>query len=109
MNGLPKHVKHVNDMTVDEVIAAVRAIPRDQDFVWDGIDEDDRPATEEELNAAVEADLARRRGRPLGSAKTQVALRIDNDVLSAFKATGKGWQTRMNDALREWLHRHPAA
>jgi uncharacterized protein (DUF4415 family) len=24
----------------------------------------------------------------------------------AFKATGPGWQTRMNDALREWLRTH---
>ncbi len=101
--------KHVNEMTLEEVIAAVRAIPRDQDFVWDGIDEDDRPATKEELDAAIAADLARRRGRPVGSMKTQIALRVDDDILAAFKATGKGWQTRMNDALREWLKTHPAA
>jgi uncharacterized protein (DUF4415 family) len=99
----------VNEMTLEEVIAAVRAIPRDQDFVWDGIDEDDRPATKEELDAAIAADLARRRGRPIGSMKTQIALRVDDDILAAFKATGKGWQTRMNDALREWLKTHPAA
>jgi hypothetical protein len=28
-------------------------------------------------------------------------------ALAAFKATGKGWQTRMNEALREWLKEHP--
>jgi uncharacterized protein (DUF4415 family) len=45
-----------------------------------------------------------RRGRP-PAAKTKVALtvRYDADVIAAFRATGKGWQTRMNDALREWL------
>lgn len=101
--------RNVNDMTLEEVRAAVRAIPPENLFVWDGIDEDDRPATEEEMKAAVAADLARRRGRPIGSEKTQIALRIDNDVLTAFKATGKGWQTRMNEALRDWLGRHPAA
>lgn len=101
--------QNVNDMTLEEVRAAVRAIPPENFFVWDGIDEDDRPASEEAMQAAIKADLARRRGRPIGSDKTQVALRIDNDVLSAFKATGKGWQTRMNEALREWLDRHPAA
>jgi hypothetical protein len=36
-------------MTLDEVRAAVRAIPPAQHFVWDGVDEDDRPATAEEL------------------------------------------------------------
>ena len=28
-------------------------------------------------------------------------MRIDADVLEAFKATGQGWQTRINAALRE--------
>lgn len=28
------------------------------------------------------------------------------DVLAAFRATGKGWQARMNDALKDWLQTH---
>ncbi|ASF45257.1 hypothetical protein CEK71_03805 [Methylovulum psychrotolerans] len=28
--------------------------------------------------------------------------------MAAFRATGKGWQTRMNDALKEWLSEHKA-
>jgi uncharacterized protein (DUF4415 family) len=28
-------------------------------------------------------------------------MRVDADVLEAFKATGRGWQTRVNSALRE--------
>ena len=47
-------------------------------------------------------------GRPVGSAKTQITLRVDNDTLATFKATGQGWQTRMNDALREWVQTHGA-
>jgi uncharacterized protein (DUF4415 family) len=31
---------------------------------------------------------------------------FDPEVLEAFRATGKGWQTRMNDALKEWLREH---
>ena len=42
-----------------------------------------------------------RRGRPPGATKTQVALRIDNEVLAAFRAGGPGWQSRMNEALRK--------
>ncbi len=53
----------------------------------------------------AEADFAgmkRGPGRPAGSGtKTQVTLRIDSDVLEAFKAGGAGWQTRINEALRE--------
>lgn len=28
------------------------------------------------------------------------------DVLEAFRATGKGWQARMNEALKDWLQTH---
>jgi len=38
---------------------------------------------------------------PLGDRKREhVSLRLDPDVLSAFKSTGKGWQGRINDTLR---------
>ena len=33
--------------------------------------------------------------------KTAVSLRIDNDVLAALKAMGKGYQSRINDILRK--------
>lgn len=33
-------------------------------------------------------------------------IRLDPDVLDAFKRRGPGWQTRMNAALREWLATH---
>lgn len=98
-----------NAMAREEVLKAVRAVPSGQDFVWDGVDEDDLPATEEELNAAVET-YRRGPGRPAGSGKKeQVAIRFDRDVLVAFRATGCGWQTRMNDALRDWLKTHSPA
>ena len=49
-----------------------------------------------------------KRGRVLGSgSKDSQTVRFDRDILAAFKATGKGWQTRMNNALREWLEQHP--
>ena len=51
-----------------------------------------------------------RRGRPLAEVtKTPIKLRLDPDIIAAFKAGGRGWQTRMNDALREWLKLHSAA
>jgi len=39
-------------------------------------------------------------GRPRGSNKEQVSLRIDKDVLERFRAGGPGWQSRINEALR---------
>lgn len=52
--------------------------------------------------------LKRPRGRPKADAtKVFTAIRLDADVLDAFKATGKGWQTRVNSALRQYIREHP--
>ncbi len=91
-----------NNMTLEQVKAAICAIPPGSDFVWDGVDEDDRPLTKEEMRAGIEAAKSRR-GRPTGSDKTQIALRVDNDTLAAFRAGGAGWQSRMNAALGAWV------
>ena len=46
-----------------------------------------------------------RRGRPRGSNKKQVAIRLDLEIIEHFKAEGAGWQSRVNAALREWIAR----
>jgi uncharacterized protein (DUF4415 family) len=35
-----------------------------------------------------------------------MSMRYDRDVIDAFKATGDGWQTRMNDVLRAYAKSH---
>ena len=41
-----------------------------------------------------------RRGRPLGSGtKELVSLRLDKQALAAFRATGPGWQARINETV----------
>lgn len=51
--------------------------------------------------------IARRRGRPVGSTramkKEAIKIRLDADVLAALRASGDGWQTRINDTLRASL------
>ena len=49
------------------------------------------------------SQLRRVRGKNKNPTKEQVALRLDPEVLAAFRASGRGWQTRMNTALKEWL------
>ncbi len=57
----------------------------------------------EYMQAINEFVSKKMRGRPpKPNKKKDIKLRIDPDVLKAFRATGKGWQTRMNDALRHW-------
>ena len=57
-----------------------------------------RPASE--VHAPHVAAGLVRRGRPRGSEKRAVSLRLDEDVIAKFKAGGPGWQTRINEALR---------
>ena len=77
------------------------------------IDADDAPEITDEWIAEAnlyDGDHLVRRGRPKAeSPKLALTVRYDTDVVAAFKATGAGWQTRMNTALREWLETHPAA
>ena len=56
------------------------------------------------LGPKAAAEILKPRGRPKAPAtKAHVNIRLDADVLEAFKATGRGWQTRINRVLREWL------
>ena len=65
-------------------------------------DPDNLPLTDAEL-----AQFKPARGRPLGSGKKeQVTFRLDTETLKQFRATGSGWQTRINDALLDWS-KHP--
>ncbi len=53
--------------------------------------------------------VARKRGRPAGStkanAKVPTTIRLDPEVLDGLKATGPGWQTRVNETIRTALKR----
>jgi uncharacterized protein (DUF4415 family) len=74
-------------------------------------DPDARPLDEERFarmrpaSSADAADIKRRlRGRPRAQTpKHLVSLRLDPDVVARFRATGPGWQSRINEVLREHL------
>jgi uncharacterized protein (DUF4415 family) len=63
--------------------------------------------------AAVRDALAQKRqgqrGPQLAPTKLPVTVRYNPEVVAYFKATGAGWQTRMNDALCEWVAKHKTA
>jgi uncharacterized protein (DUF4415 family) len=72
-----------------------------------GIDQDpeSRPLTDAQWQ---EARPRTRMGRPpVENPKQPITIRLDADVVETFKATGDGWQTRMNAALRQYLREHP--
>ena len=46
-------------------------------------------------------------GRPrVEQPKVFTGIRLDAEVVASFKASGKGWQTRVNEALKDWLRTH---
>ncbi|PIT82871.1 BrnA antitoxin family protein [Limnohabitans sp. 15K] len=69
-----------------------------------------RPASEvlpELFGTQIAQTMLKPRGRPRSEVvKERITIRFDADVLEAFRSTGKGWQTRMNDAMREWVRAH---
>ena len=53
------------------------------------------------------AKVSVRRGRPpLAKPKVSTTIRLSQDVIDHFKAAGRGWQTRIDNALRDWIRTH---
>lgn len=94
------------DMAINTGIAA-DPDSRELDGKWFS---EAKPASEAfapEIYAALVA-MKRPRGRPKADeTKVFTAIRLDADLLETFKATGKGWQTRVNAALRQYITEHP--
>ncbi len=100
-------MKKLKDLNVEKI---ARAIEADAGEPLEGLRQSLAEA-KAGVFAAVhtpEQIKARRRGRPVGSVqattKEPVKLRLDADVLAALRASGDGWQTRVNDTLRASLH-----
>ncbi|ABM58604.1 BrnA antitoxin family protein [Verminephrobacter eiseniae] len=59
------------------------------------------------LPPALQKTLGMRvRGPQKAPTKQATTIRLSPDVMAAFKATGHGWQTRIDDALKDWLQTH---
>ena len=98
-------------MSRDDIEARLAALPEP-----DLTDPDNPEWTEEDFARALPPEslgdevlahfpnTLRRLGRPPsppGARKVEVKLRLDPDVLAAWRESGPGWQTRINAALRE--------
>jgi len=63
---------------------------------------------EQVANFFSSAKVVRKPGRPKAeTTKVPIAIRLSPDVIEYFKATGAGWQSRIDAALREWISGHP--
>jgi uncharacterized protein (DUF4415 family) len=87
---------------------ALRSRPDDENPEWTARDFarakphiGGKPVSMEKFRKAV----ATKMGRPkLDNPKQAIKLRLDTDVITHFRAGGRGWQTRINAALRQAAH-----
>jgi len=79
------------------------------------------PTPEEEtaINAGIASDpdtyelsdsefkQLKRVGKPQAdTTKEKITIHLSHEVVQSFRASGTGWQTRMDEALKEWLRTH---
>lgn len=96
---------------------------KDNDFSNTWVDPDDAPELDEvfftqataKINDVevtvdeVKTAFKKRAGRPKSeNPKQAVSIRLSADVLAHFRATGKGWQTRINHVLEEYVAGQPS-
>ncbi len=89
----------------EQVAAALSSAP--EATVPDNIDWNRAMITEGGGVEATLTSLRRRRGPNKRPAKEQVAIRFSPEVLAYFRAQGRGWQTRIDEALKEFIKSHP--
>ena len=90
-----------------QIAAAIAAAPErasDPDCPYDPND----PAAVSAFWAKGKVRLPGQRGAQKQPTKVAVTVRYNPEVIAYFKATGDGWQTRMNEALRENVEQHRA-
>jgi uncharacterized protein (DUF4415 family) len=81
------------------------ASKQDTKVAW--VDPDDAPELSDEWFDGADVHdngvlIRRGRGRPrVAKPKQQITLRLDADIIERFRATGPGWQARINEALRK--------
>lgn len=72
---------------------------------------DDAPLTARELKTArrlrddpaMALAIKRARGRPAGRTKKTIHISLDAETVDFLRKSGKGWQTRVNDALKAFI------
>ncbi|TFF17968.1 hypothetical protein E3C22_22815 [Jiella endophytica] len=91
-----------------------KKFPKSEDFSpedWDAVEfpeltdaelAEARPLSEAmpQLHAAIVETLGR---RAAAQDKRPISIRLDADLVEKLRATGPGWQSRVNDVLRRWI------
>ena len=102
----------IDSLTAEEITQATLKDPDSgilTDAEWKGA----RPASEvlsQIFPKPVADSLLKQRGRPRKEVTKQaVSIRLSPEVIETFKSSGNGWQTRIDEALKDWLKTHHPA
>ena len=102
----------IDSLTDEEITQAALKDPDGgmlTDAEWKGA----RPASEilaKVFPKQVADNLLKQRGRPRKEVTKQaVSIRLSPEVIETFKSSGNGWQTRIDEALKDWLKTHHPA
>ena len=72
-----------------------------------------RPASEvlpKIFGAQIAQEMLKPRGRPRSAhPKERINIRLSHEVVTHFKSSGDGWQTRIDAALKDWVRTHAGA
>lgn len=92
-----RHAANVLGVTQSSISARVKAL---EEML--GIQPFERRIAFQRSRSSNQIEAAVDRGRPRAtSAKVQVTLRLDPDVVNSYRKIGSGWQTRLNEDLRK--------
>lgn len=99
MTNSKRKLHPLTDEEEAEIQRQIAADPED----WESGEEDIAKAKPfAEMFPELAESIRRSRGRPpVEKPKQVVSIRLDQDVVSKFKATGKGWQAKINDVLKK--------
>ena len=89
----------------EEAAAAIETAPariEDPECSYDPND----PAAVEAFWSKATVRRPGQRGPGKKAKKVLLSVRYSPEVVEYFKATGEGWQTRMDEALKEWVESH---
>ena len=99
---MPNDKREFRDLTDDEEASIQAGIAEDpENPEWTEEDfKNARPFAE--VFPDLMASIHRARGRPKSeNPKKRITLRLDDEVIERFRATGPGWQSRMNEVLKK--------
>lgn len=94
-------------MKPEEVASAIATAPKRVDDPECPYDPND-PAAVEAFWKNATVRRPGQRGPGTRAKKVLLSVRYSPEVVEYFKSTGEGWQTRMDEALKEWMTSHRA-